>query len=163
MGTTSMNEPLGPPPCLISDPVTPPRREQNRLQLRSKSIQDGATAMAILRPVLDFLLLAIILLPIQWYLNRNQCPNPVRMEMFWARAARGLWIAWLTHAAGLMDEALRVFLGIRLTLGLGTPVSVDKVYSKMSRWAEVAAKVRRPIDYSKDMQHRAVGGVPRVI
>ena len=64
-------------------------------------------------------------------------------ELFLLRLARGVWIAWLTHADGFMDEALRVFLGIRLTQGLGSPTSVDRVYSKMSRWAEVVAEVRR--------------------
>lgn len=115
----------------------------------------------ILRPALDLLALATVLLPFQrWYrgdaLNH---PNPFeRAEMGWAAAiARGFWIIWLTHAAGFMDEALRMFLGIRLTMGLGTPASVEKVYSKMSRWAEVVVEVRmdllRSVCFTKTQRH----------
>lgn len=99
--------------------------------------------MAVLMPVFYVLLLAVVLLPLQlwWHMQETQCPNPSSAELWLERVTGALWITWLTHAAGLMDEALRVFLGIRLTQGLGTPTSVDKVYSKMSRWAEVVAEV----------------------
>ncbi|CAN0262618.1 unnamed protein product, partial [Ectocarpus sp. 12 AP-2014] len=99
----------------------------------------------ILRPVLDFLLLAVILLPwtLWWDMADEQCWNPSSYkaaEPTLLRVTRGVWIAWLTHAAGLLDEALRVFLGIRLTMGLGSPTSVDKTYTKMSRQAEIVAE-----------------------
>lgn len=102
---------------------------------------DGKT---LLRPIFDLLLLAALLLPwkLWWYLAERECPNPSRAELVLLRVTRGVWIAWLTHAAGLLDEVVRVALGIRLTQGLGTPTSVDKVFSKMSRWAEVVAEVR---------------------
>ncbi|CAN0292681.1 unnamed protein product, partial [Ectocarpus sp. 4 AP-2014] len=101
----------------------------------------------ILRPVLDFLLLAALLLPWKlWWdvaMADEQCWNPSSnkaTEPTLLRVTRGVWIAWLTHAAGLLDEALRVFLGIRLTMGLGSPTSVDKTYTKMSRQAEIVAE-----------------------
>ncbi|CAN0442077.1 unnamed protein product [Laminaria digitata] len=110
------------------------------------SLPSGATAAwaarETLRPVFLFLLTVAVLLP--WHLGwlvEERCRNHSDAELVLLRVTRGLWIVWLTHAAGLMDEALRVFLGIRLTQGLGTPTSVDKVYSKMSRWAEVVAEV----------------------
>lgn len=101
----------------------------------------------ILRPVLDFLLVAAMLLPwkLWWDLTEEQCWDPSNYkatELTLLRVTRGVWIAWLTHAAGLMDEALRVFLGIRLTIGLGSPTSVDKTRTKMSRRAEIVAEVR---------------------
>lgn len=103
----------------------------------------SATPMVLLRPVLDFLLMAAALLPLHFVLGqRIVVGEDSPKEQVWARVTRGVYIAWLTHAAGLMDEMLRVFLGIRLTMGLGTPASVDKVYSKMSRRAEVVAEVR---------------------
>lgn len=100
----------------------------------------------ILRPVLDFLVLAAALLPLKlwWNLADEQCWDPSSYkatELTLLRVTRGVWIAWLTHAAGLLDEALRVFLGIRLTMGLGSPTSVDKTYTKMSRRAEIVAEV----------------------
>lgn len=100
----------------------------------------------VFRPVLDFLLLAAVLLPLQlwWNLAEEQCWDPSSYkatELTLLRVTRGVWIAWLTHAAGLIDEALRVFLGIRLTMGLGSPTSVDKTYTKMSRRAEIVAEV----------------------
>ncbi|CAM9552775.1 unnamed protein product, partial [Hapterophycus canaliculatus] len=99
----------------------------------------------ILRPVLDFLVLAAALLPLKlwWNLVDEQCWDPSTYkatELTLLRVTRGVWIAWLTHAAGLFDEALRVFLGIRLTMGLGSPTSVDKTYTKMSRRVEVVAE-----------------------
>lgn len=102
----------------------------------------------VLRPVLDFLLLAALLLPCKlwWNLAEEHCWDPSSYkatELISLRVTRGVWIAWLTHAAGLMDEALRVFLGIRLTMGLGSPTSVDKTYTKMSRRAEIVAEVMR--------------------
>lgn len=100
----------------------------------------------VLRPVLDLLLLAAVLLPwkLWWNLAEEQCWDPSsykETELTLLRVTRGVWIAWLTHAAGLMDEALRVFLGIRLTMGLGSPTSVDKTCTKMSRRAEIVAEV----------------------
>lgn len=100
----------------------------------------------ILRPVFDFLLVAAVLLPwkLWWDLSEEKCWDPSRYkatELTLLRVTRGVWIAWLTHAAGLMDEALRVFLGIRLTMGLGSPTSVDKTRTKMSRRAEIVAEV----------------------
>lgn len=114
----------------------------------SLSRPSGATAAwaarETLRPVFLFLLTVAALLPWQLgWLVEERCWIHSDAELVLVRIARGLWIVWLTHAAGLMDEALRVFLGIRLTQGLGTPTSVDRVYSKMSRWAEVVAEVRR--------------------
>ena len=101
----------------------------------------------VLWPVLDFLLFAAVLLPLKlwWNLAEEQCWDPSSYkatELTLLRVTRGVWIAWLTHAAGLIDEALRVFLGIRLTMGLGSPTSVDKTYTKMSRRAEIVAEVR---------------------
>ncbi len=101
----------------------------------------------ILRPVCDFLVLAAMILPWRWWWNlaEEQCWDPSYIkaaEPTLLRLTRGLWIAWLVHAAGLMDEALRVFLGVRLTMGLGSPTSVDKTYTKMSRRAEIVAEVR---------------------
>lgn len=100
----------------------------------------------VLRPVLDLLLLAAMILPwrMWWSLKEEQCWNPSydkAAEPTLLRITRGIWIAWLTHAAGLLDEALRVFLGVRLTMGLGSPTSVDKTYTKMSRRAEIVAEV----------------------
>lgn len=100
----------------------------------------------VLRPVVDYLLLAAVLLPwkLWWNLAEEQCwdsSNYKATELTLLRVTRGVWIAWLTHAAGLIDEALRVFLGIRLTMGLGSPTSVDKTYTKMSRRAEIVAEV----------------------
>lgn len=99
--------------------------------------------VAVLMPVFQVFLFAAVLLPLQlwWHMQETQCPNPSSAELLLERVTGVLWITWLTHAAGLMDEALRVFLGIRLTQGLGTPTSVDKVYSKMSRRVEVVAEV----------------------
>lgn len=109
--------------------------------------QPEAEYNKVLRPVLDFLLLAAVLLPwkLWWDLAEEQCWDPSSYkatELTLLRVTRGVWIAWLTHAAGLIDEALRVFLGIRLTMGLGSPTSVDKTYTKMSRRAEIVAEVR---------------------
>lgn len=103
-----------------------------------------AESAVILRPVFDLILLALVPLAwkLWWYLKEEQCPNTSPSELVLLRVTRGVWIIWLTHAAGLMDEALRVFLGIRLTQGLGSPTSVDRVYSKMSRRADVVAEVR---------------------
>lgn len=118
----------------------------NTARSSSPSWASGATAewaaRETLRPVFLFLLTVAVLLPCQLgWLVEEHCRNHSDAELVLLRVTRGLWIVWLTHAAGLMDEALRVFLGIRLTQGLGTPTSVDKVYTKMSRWAEVAAEV----------------------
>lgn len=100
----------------------------------------------ILRPVLDLLLLAAMFLTWRWWWNlgEEQCWDPSYIksaEPTLLRFTRGIWIAWLVHASGLMDEALRVFLGVRLTMGLGSPTSVDKTYTKMSRRAEIVAEV----------------------
>lgn len=100
----------------------------------------------ILRPVLDFLLVAAMLLPwkLWWDLSEEKCWDPSSYkatELTLLRVTRGVWMVWLTHAAGLIDEALRVFLGIRLTMGLGSPTSVDKTRTKMSRRAEIVAEV----------------------
>lgn len=119
----------------------------NSLMLSSSPMVGGtnpSTSRNTLRPVFDFLLVAAVLLPWKlWgYQVEEQCSNISVAEPLLLRVARGAWIMWLTHAAGLMDEALRVFLGIRLTQGLGTPTSVDNVYSKMSRRVEVVAEVR---------------------
>ncbi|CAM9536600.1 unnamed protein product [Pylaiella littoralis] len=99
----------------------------------------------ILRPVLDFLLVAAMLLPwkLWWDLSEEKCWDPSSYkatELTLLRVTRGVWMVWLTHAAGLIDEALRVFLGIRLTMGLGSPTSVDKTRTKMSRRAEIVAE-----------------------
>lgn len=112
------------------------------------SCAEGKTGASIhrraLRPVLDFLVLAVLLLPLElwWRTREAECTDRSPVALVLLRATRGLWIVWLTHAAGLLDEALRMFLGIRLTQGLGTPTSVGKVDSKMSRRAEVVAEVR---------------------
>lgn len=58
------------------------------------------------------------------------------------RVIEGVLKAWLMYAFGLMDEMLRVFLGIRLTQGVGSPTSVDKVYSRISRLGEIVVEVR---------------------
>ena len=50
--------------------------------------------------------------------------------------------AWVVYGFGLMDEILRVFLGIRLTQGFGSPTSVDRVYSRISRWGDIVVEVR---------------------
>lgn len=118
----------------------------NMVRSSSLSQASGATAewaaRETLRPVFLFILTVAVLLPWQLgWLVEERCRNHSDAELVLLRITRGLWIVWLTHAAGLMDEALRVFLGIRLTQGLGTPTSVDRVYSKMSRWAEVVAEV----------------------
>lgn len=113
----------------------------------SESHGGPVRGMVLLRPVFSFLVTAAVLIPLQLYVFREEgclAKNlEFREEKLWATLTRGLWIAWLTHAAGVMDETLRVFLGIRLTMGLGTPASVGKIYSKMSRRAEVVAKVRK--------------------
>lgn len=139
VGSISMNGTSDIPSLLPGNPPKELIAKQNRLQPDQSNGNDRATANEILRPVLDFLLMAIILIPVQRY-TRSHWDAP-DIEMVWVRVAQGVWISWLTHAAGLLDEALRVFLGIRLTQGLGTPTSVNKVYSKMSRWAEVVAEV----------------------
>lgn len=97
----------------------------------------------LLCPVLHFLFMAFALLPLHFILGQGSVVGEDSpKEHFWATVIRALWVAWLIHAAGLMDEMMRVFLGIQLTIGLGTPASVDKVYTKMSRRAEVVAEVR---------------------
>lgn len=110
----------------------------------SPSMGSGMLTSTLLQPFLDSILLAVVLLGLRWYFFRHvqDGHDPSQGEGIWATMTRWLWIAWLTHAAGVMDEMFRVFLGIQLTRGLGTPTSVGKVYSKMSRRAEVVAEVR---------------------
>lgn len=102
--------------------------------------------MIILRRVLDFLLLGAIVLQF-WKLYRclvyPQSDNPSwSEELLLLRVTQGVLKAWVMYAFGLMDEILRVFLGIRLTQGFGSPTSVDRVYSRISRWGEIVVEVR---------------------
>ncbi|CAM9445283.1 unnamed protein product, partial [Discosporangium mesarthrocarpum] len=53
---------------------------------------------------------------------------------------RLLCLAWLGYAAGLLDEAGRVFLGIRLTQGLGTPAAVGRIWSRIAVRGQMVAK-----------------------